>query len=180
MKTKFIALIGVLLATLSIQVPAHASLLLEPYLGYDVGSWDDNNGNTQDQKGVTYGGRVGYQSLGFMVGGEYMGGNWQDNSATNQTITPNDLGVFVGFNFPMFLRVYGTYGFQAERKFSPANADYKGSDLKLGLGLTMFPLISINFEYLQGTFNKDNGNTLSHNYTDKMFGINVSLPFVLF
>jgi hypothetical protein len=170
-------LFSVLILGFLINVPAHANLLLEPYLQYGVGSWDDNNGNNQTQKGASFGGRVGYQSLGFMMGGDFMTGSWTDNATTSNTITPTDLGVFVGFNFPLFLRVWGTYDFSAQRKFSALNDTFKGSDVKLGLGLTMFPLISVNFEYVMGTFNKDSVNgTLVHNLTDKLFFVGVSLP----
>jgi hypothetical protein len=183
MKTRLSAFLGVIFFALTVNPPAHAALLLEPYLGYHLGSWDNNNGSTQNQRGVTYGGRIGYQSLGFMVGGDFMTGSWADNaSPSSNSITPNDLGIFAGFNFPMFLRVYGVYDFSAQRKFSSSTASdtFKGSDVKLGVGLTMFPLISLNFEYMMGTFLKDDKGSLLHNFTDKMFGLTVSLPLTLF
>ena len=59
---------------------AHADLLLEPYAGYFTGSYGQAGTPDEDLGGVTLGGRIGYQMLGFMVGGELMTGKWSDDA----------------------------------------------------------------------------------------------------
>lgn len=170
----------VVVSSMLILPAANASLLLEPYLGYHLGSWSQG-GTSNNMNGVSYGGRVGLQHLGLMGGIDFMGGNWTDKASPSNTVTPSDLGVFVGFNFPVMIRVYGMYGFNSALKFenSGTSDTYKGSDLKLGLGFTALPFVSINLEYITGTYTKHNAGTLTNNLTDSMFGLTVSLPLVL-
>jgi hypothetical protein len=156
---------------------SNASILVEPYLGFDTGHWTAGTASSS-MSGTTFGGRLGYQELGFMAGLDYMTGHWTDNATPSDTWTPSDLGLFVGFNFPVMLRVYGVYGISSRLSGSNSNGsnDIKGSDLKLGVGFTMFPLISINVEYIAGTYTKDDSGTIKDNLSDKMLGVTVSLP----
>ena len=161
-----------------ICVPSsNASVLVEPYLGFDTGHWTAGSASSS-MSGATYGARLGYQELGFMAGLDYMTGHWTDNATPSDTWNPSDFSLFVGFNFPVMLRVYAEYGFSSRLSGSNSNGsnNIKGNDLKLGVGFTMFPLVSINVEYLAGTYTKDSSGTLTDNLSDKMIGLNVSLP----
>src|SRR5665213_583818 len=152
---------------------AHADLLIEPYIGYSTGHWTQGN-TTQSQSGVDYGARLGYQSLGFMVGLDYMTGNQTDNSTNAYTITPNDLGVFVGYKFPVLLRVYGVYNFMSDPKYVNGSSSVKpdGSSYKLGLRFTGLPFVVSGLEYYGGTYTKDkvSNTSLNPNLTTSMFG----------
>ncbi len=174
---KILRFVSVVCAMALILTPrAHASLLLEPYLGYHTGTV--KNPNSVDMSGVSMGGRLGLQNLGLMGGIDYMTGSWTAKSTPSATVTPSDLSVFVGFNFPIMLRVYAEYGLSSALKFatSAGNDTDKGTNIKLGVGFTTFPLISINVEYIAGTYTKHDGGSLNPTVTDSMLGLTVSLP----
>jgi hypothetical protein len=140
--------------SLSVMFMSHAGadLLLEPYVGYHTGKLTGGSPSVSStQSGVTYGGRVGYESmLGFMIGGDVMSGSWKVNSGgyfgnTSPTSTPTDLGIFIGYNFPVLVRVYGEYGFSAQNKYTNGSSiTEKGSNIKIGVGYKFAPLVSLN------------------------------------
>ena len=170
-----------------VMIPqAGASLLVEPYLGYHVGNETIGSPSTSVAlNGVTFGGRVGFQKLGFMAGGDLMTGSWNQagtSTMASSTGTPTDLGVFAGYNFPVLIRVYGVYGLSSQFKSTQAgvNSTTSGTDMKLGVGFTMFPLISINLEYITGTYTKTNAGPITPNTTTSLFGVTVSVPLTFF
>jgi hypothetical protein len=163
---------------------AEASVLIEPYLGYHLGKKKQENvANSNDNvKGVTYGGRLGYQQLGFMLGLDYMSGAWKDDNDPVADLTPSDLGAFVGYNLPIMLRVYGVYGFSSKMtaEVNSNKAKLEGHSFKLGVGFTSLPFVSINVEYMSATYDKYNGLSLGSNKVKAdMYGLTVSLPFNL-
>ena len=100
------------------------------------------------------------------------------------------MGAFVGFEFPILLRVFGTYYFSDEQETDSTNLttvsqkSSKGSGIALGAGYTGLPFLALNVEYR--SFNHDestnyNGDTADlttdNTFTEIMFSI--SLPFVL-
>jgi hypothetical protein len=160
---------------------AHAGLLLEPYLGYHMGKWEFGSSN-QDLSGVGYGARVGYQQMGLMVGGDLFLSNWTDDAKpTKFDWKAQDIAAFIGYNFPVLVRVYAAYVLDAELKQSGGGASnkYEGKGLKFGVGFTPLPLISINFELINNTYDEVNGNKMSTDLKSNMYGLTVSLPFVL-
>lgn len=160
---------------------AYASILLEPYVGYAIGTQKTTGSKTLNTKGVTYGGRVGYQQMGLMLGADFQGGSLKDdNTPTTDSINTTDIGAFIGYNFPMMVRVYGVYDFSSKAKVKPSAglADtYSGDGLKLGIGFTTFPLVSINLEYQMATYTKDDYGTLANKMNANSFGLTVSVPF---
>jgi hypothetical protein len=166
---------------LTLNEPARANFLLEPYAGYYTGGWNDHAGSSYHMDGVTYGARVGYQYLGFMAGVDYMSGSWKDNASPVDTLTPSSLGAFIGYNFIRWFRIYGGYGFNSQLKMSDGTSTntLQGTDFKFGLGFKILPYVSLNLEYYAATFTKDNSGPLSPNTTDNMFGLTLSLPFDL-
>lgn len=154
---------------------AHASILLEPYAGYYSGTGD--NGTTEnDLKGMTYGARLGFQQLGLMAGFDFMGGNWTLDATPSQELIPTEAAFFVGYNFPMMVRVYGAYGFNASLKVKEVGEKFEGSSMKAGIGFTSLPLVSVNLEYSTATYNKFAGNDLSKDFTRSMYGLSLSIP----
>lgn len=155
---------------------AQADLLLEPYLGYMSGHWKQNSSTSQG--GIDFGARAGWQNLGLQLGVDYMTGSMSDKSTpTSNDVTPNDFGVFVGYSFPIMLRVYGVYDFLSTPKYSHTGT-LEGHAVKLGVGFTPLPLVEINFEYYSGSYDKvkSSGATLAPNVDVAMYGINVSVP----
>lgn len=166
-----------LLAGLSAIAPqANADFLIEPYVGYYTGDIKDSSGKS-DMKGMGYGARLGYTSLGFMGGLDYFTGKWTIDNTPEVDVTPTDIGIFVGFNFPILIRAYGEYLLKSELKGDAGK--YEGKGVKLGVGFTPLPLISVNVEYVTHTFDEFDGNSLTSDTTTKMIGLTVSLPFSL-
>jgi len=154
---------------------SHASFLLEPYLGYHFGTMDW--GSSDDTaKGPTFGGRVGFSQLGLQFGADYMGGNWEIDRSPSFKGSASNLGIFVGYDFPVLFRAYATYFFDAELKDT---SKYEGNLIRFGVGLSPVPLIDINLEYMTATYDKNNGNSLGTNAKLNMFGVTVSIPFTL-
>lgn len=172
---------AILLAMVLAAPIARADLLLEPFLGYYTGELETTSAgttSTSDTDGMGLGARIGYQQLGLMVGGEFMTGKWKDDSNPSNDVTPTTLGVFIGYNFPVLLRVWGTYNIQTKTKVEGGGTsnDLEGDSLKLAVGTTILPLVSINLEYITSTFDEADGNTLSPEWKAKMYGLSVSLP----
>ncbi|MGE0527570.1 MAG: hypothetical protein AB7P49_10940, partial [Bdellovibrionales bacterium] len=132
-------------------------------------------------KGIAYGARLGYQMLGVMFGIDYMTGKWEDTLSPAGDDVPSDLAVFVGYNFPVLLRVYGAYGFdtELEREANSQETTYEGRTIKLGVGFTGLPMVSVNLEYITSEFDKTNSGNLSPKAETELLGLTVSLPFDL-
>lgn len=166
---------------------ASASAFVDPYLGYAFSGSLDNGSSSPSTTGLIYGLRGGWEMLGLMIGAEYMGGSdtYKDPSTSqNTTLTPMNLGVHVGYKFPIMLRVFGTYFLDSNPGWSVggASGNYKGSGYKLGVGYTGFPIVSVNLEYAHDTYNKitSGGTTsdLSPNVNLNLYMLTVSVPFV--
>lgn len=158
---------------------ASADILVEPYLGYYTGKYEVGS-TSEDFSGLGFGARVGYKHmLGLMLGLDYMTGKMEDKAAVKSDITPNQLGFFVGYEFPILLRVYGVYNFmdKTEGKNSTGTTKYEGdSGVKLGVGFTPLPLLSVNLEYGFSSYDEANGHSLSPTFDTKYYGLSVSLP----
>ncbi len=128
---------------------AQAGLLLEPLVGMELSSSGELNENNVDITGTTVGGRLGFQNLGFMVGldGRRMSWNLEaDNSDVDYTFT--QLSAFVGYDFPIMLRVWANYVFSLEG-VNDDDSDTKlieGSGTVIGIGYKVMPFVSLNLE----------------------------------
>lgn len=140
---------------------AQAGLHLEPYLGYNVGALQVKVAG-QDigdaMSGVLLGARVGYSLPLFYVAADYSLGSGlkSEVSASSVDIDVSRLGVVAGFTgLPMF-DFYGGYLLNTTVKVDQTGVpDFKGSGLKVGVGFTMLPLISINAEYIMNNYDDD-------------------------
>lgn len=164
--------------------PAHAGVLLEPYLGYATGDSEYFNGIkmvTEDASGLVYGARVGYSTLGLAFGAEYQGGAIDIDVKTNDKAKTSDIGVFVGYTFPVMLRVFGTYFFQSKADYesdeAQAEGELSGSAMKVGVGYTGLPLVAINLEYYMGKFDEFDDKALEKDTKVNVIMLSVSLPF---
>jgi hypothetical protein len=92
---------------------SQASFLLEPYAGLNFGSnWVADGETDKDPiSGTTIGGRAGVQRMGFMIGLDGMISTWDIEGNINEEISVTSYGVFVGYDFPIMLRLWGTYIF---------------------------------------------------------------------
>lgn len=170
--------------------PANAGLLIEPVLGYNFAKLEGD----VDEKaiGPSFGGRLGYQNLGFQLGLDFLKSTLDvDNDDFKENLNSTEYAAFVGFEFPILLRVYAGYIFAgaADTKFrtdlGSGNQDYTLkydgiTGTKFGVGFTGLPFVDINFEYRKGTF-KDGklGSAEMEDSDYSAYMIGVSLPFVL-
>lgn len=186
-----IAQLFIMILAFLVITPAKAGLLLEPVLGYSMGKFEIDGADTSEEKtnGVSMGGRLGYQNLGFQLGIDYLRSslNVDDNDFKEDLVT-SEWALFAGFEFPILLRVYAGYIFSAtgesETDTGSGREDLKFSDgtgMKLGVGFTGLPFVDINVEYRKGTYGEDKiGATKSERDTDfSAVMIGVSLPFVI-
>ena len=137
---------------------SHADLLVEPYLGYEMGSGSDTNGDFKTDA-VNMGARLGWVSpLMLWVALDYnlgVSGNYKPDYAggTNESSKRSTLGAVVGLDFPILVRGWIGYGFTNEIQLDDANSTkIKGTNTKIGVGFTGLPFISLNLEYIKDDF----------------------------
>lgn len=185
---KVLQLFILVLAFLIIK-PANAGLLVEPIVGFSNSKFETDTPGSSEEKGtgLSYGGRLGYQNLGFQLGLDYLHSNINVDDDNYSPVQASEWGGFVGFEFPVLLRVYAGYIFSAtgesELKVAGTKNDLEftdGSGMKVGVGFTGLPFVDINVEYRKGTFGEYKlGGTKQDVDTDySAYMISLSLPLV--
>lgn len=151
--------LGLLLALFFLSaVPARAGLLIEPVVGFNMGTKLDFQGGESYSggKGLGYGGRLGFQKLGLQLGVDYLKSSIDMNDDDiKRNVKMDEWAAFIGYEFPVLFRVYAGYIFSAkgESKVALGSLDLEdGSGTKLGVGFTGIPFLDINLEYRSGTF----------------------------
>lgn len=190
-------MVGLVLAlTLGVFSSAHAALLLEPVLGYNVSSKVTIEGDITNREesysggGMAYGGRIGYQNLGFQLGLDYLNSSVDlDDNDFDSNFKSSEWGAFVGFEFPILLRVYAGYIFSAtaESKITNGLGGYNavdfnsGTGAKAGVGFTLLPFLDVNFEYRRLTYEdfKAGGQKFERETDANYFMLGISLPFTI-
>jgi hypothetical protein len=183
---KFAQLFILVLAFLIIK-PASAGLLIEPLVGFSKAELktDDGSAKTKyDFTSMSYGGRLGYQQLGFQLGLDYLNSNNTFDNNDWDSSKSSEWAGFVGFEFPVLLRVYAGYIFSAtgEAEYQNAKVDFiEGSGSKFGIGFTGLPFVDINLEYRSVTYGdaEVGGTKLGQEQTYDAYMLSFSLPFVL-
>lgn len=142
---------------------ANAALLLEPYVGYMPAGKIKVGTAEKTLTGVTLGARAGYSNiLGLQLGLDYSTGALKDDATVVNEYTPTNLAAFVGWDFPILLRVWAGVGLTSstEVKNATGTATYdKGAKyMKFGAGFTPLPLVSINLEYINSQYEESGTN----------------------
>jgi opacity protein-like surface antigen len=188
-------LLMALIAALSFTSLAHASLMIEPYIGYQMGSLNAVNiaapadSTTGSLNGTAFGGRLGFRFFIPWIALDYqhLSGKMKPNNSllNTSTATQSSLGAVVGVDLPL-IRVWGGYGFtndlSAKDDVTGVTDKYKGSYTKAGVGFTFLPLVSLNVEYQINDYSKFNGddiNTTFSKFDHKAVMVSVSLPLHL-
>jgi Outer membrane protein beta-barrel domain len=169
-----------------ISIPAKAGLLIEPVLGFNMGTkLDFPTKNYSGGKGMGYGGRLGFQKLGFQLGADYLHSSIDMNETDiKRNVALTEWAGFIGYEFPVLLRVYAGYIFSAkgETKLATGTAKVEdGTGTKVGIGFTGIPFLDINLEYRAGTFDTYRlaGVKQSGNIDYSTYMLSLSLPFNL-
>jgi hypothetical protein len=162
---------------------AKAGLLIEPVVGFSKGNFESQDDNEEyPTSGLSFGGRLGYQNLGFQLGVDYLSSTLGVDKKGWGDLEVSEWAAFVGYKFPVMLRVYAGYILRSVGNTDYENVDIKledGSGTKLGIGFTGLPFVNINFEIRRGTWDqyKLNNITVKEETTFDTFMIGVSLPF---
>lgn len=188
----------VLMATFT--TGAHAALLIEPHLGYNIsgsGDWTFEGTKIEtDYSGAQYGLKAGWQLLGFMVGLDYTLSNPEVEfsvagaGSSKNKMKSRELGVFAGYNLPILLRAWVGYYFDANSEadndgFLSKGDEASGNTVELGVGFTGLPLVSLNLIYRNTTYDelKADGTTLKLSGAEQIKNseivLGVSLPLTL-
>jgi hypothetical protein len=189
-----IAQLGLLLALILVfATPTKAEILIEPLVGYSLGSKVEieDGENYSGASGPSFGGRLGYQKLGFQLGLDYLNSNINmDDDDFKSNVKTNEWAAFVGFEFPILIRAYAGYIFSATGESEKYNDSVLGrqtlkleggSGLKVGVGFTLLPFLDINVEMRQGTFtdNKIGSTSFDKDVKYSSYMVGLSLPFAL-
>jgi hypothetical protein len=175
----------------SYSFQSQAALLIEPVVGYSFGKSNadlevpsdpaQNDSASESARGTSYGGRLGYQNFGFQLGVDYLASNMKIDGDAFKT---SEFGGFVGYEFPILLRVYAGYIFSGTGTLSGDDDDIKlkgGTGPKVGVGFTLLPFLDFNIEYRSIKYEEkefESGAALLNlDYNAIMVGF--SLPFTL-
>ncbi len=171
--------------------PARAALLIEPVVGLNLGTkLDVDSGDDTDSYGsgggIGYGGRLGYQQLGFQFGLDYLASSVDlGEDDVDKNLSMSEWGAFAGFEFPVLVRVYAGYIFSATAETTIDDEKYEfsnGSGMKAGIGFTGIPFLDINLEYRRGTFDEakvagDEDEDVSADYQSVLLSLSLPLTF---
>jgi hypothetical protein len=148
---------------------AQAAFLVEPFFDHALSGEVTAGGNDSDMSVTTEGLRLGMTSLGFMYGVEFSIGNTRYDTDPEIDATSQDLGLFLGYTFPVMLRVWATY--YTSSKISYDDEEHTGTGTKIGVGYSGLPYVSINLQMLNRSYSDD----IEDNAT--LLGISVPLTF---
>ncbi len=139
----------ILITLLCVSMYSSASFLIEPYAGINFnGGWSDNDSDSVNQfSGTMYGARAGVQRLGAMLGLDVREGSFDIDNNSNTDLKYSHYALFAGYDFPILLRVYGSYILGGQAIDQDDNEFIQPSGYTLGVGYKFFPYLSANAEY---------------------------------
>lgn len=185
----------VILYCLSLNLISHANadILIEPMFGYNVGKFNtdikfpalpaSNDSASDSVSGATYGGRLGLQSFGLQFGLDYLGGSLKvDGDETKMS----EFGGFIGYKFPVLLRIYAGYIFSSTAEDVSGSSTIKlekGMGPKVGFGFALLPFVHLNFEWRSVKYDQYKGSEAGFDYTVdadySAYMLGLSIPITL-
>ncbi|MBO9665573.1 MAG: hypothetical protein J7501_02020 [Bdellovibrio sp.] len=171
----------VLALFMGMSATAHAGLMIEPYLGYEMGKTTDPDGKTDF---VNMGLRLAYKTpvmLWVGVDGNFgVSGNFKPDSGADATAKRTAYFGVVGIDLPILLRAWAGYGFNNKVVADNPDGEWSGTAMKLGVGFTGLPFISLNLEYTKDTVDKTSGTVIGtdNDLNHDAYMLSVSLPLV--
>jgi hypothetical protein len=172
-------------SVLCLSFSAHADILLEPYLGYGIGKikMTTPSASESDVSGTAIGARVAYTIPMFFFGLDYsmLMGKLKRTSPSSADFDMTGSGLFAvaGVQIPL-IRAWAGYGLMQDfvAKNASGESTTSGTAIKFGAGFTGLPFVSLNLEYLRGTYSKTkaSGVEVSADGTGDIYLLSVSLP----
>lgn len=177
---KLAVVFALILGTASVS---HAGIMLEPYLGMEMGKYSTNSAGDGKSEMTNMGIRVAYTlpvlvwvGLDATLG---MSGKLKPDAGGDADMKRTSLGAVVGVDLPILLRAWAGVGLTNELKVDNVlNTKYKGGYTKFGIGFTGLPFVSLNLELIKDDF-KDTSSDLgtsSADFKHDTYMISVSLP----
>lgn len=159
---------------------ANAGFMVEPYLGYVVSGSDKGTPKTEFS-GLEYGAKAGYSLVGVSFGADYnmSATTAEQTGATDTDFKGTNLGAFVGFEFPVLVKVWGSYYINSELKIdsgTTSGSKYKGSGMGAGIGFKILPFVSLNLDYKKFTYDELAGVKLTTDVEVDWVVVGVSIP----
>lgn len=182
---KSLILIAAMIFFFQLSEKSHAAFYLEPFAGINITSEYESRLEEGELTGNQIGGRIGFKNLGFSLGLDARRSSFEleaDNSSGGgNDYTGNQVGFFVGYEFPILLRVWANYIFTGQAT-DDDDDDFEISEangFNLGAGFKILPLISLNIEYFNLNYDKvENGSSSTSNLDIESSGLilGVSIP----
>lgn len=154
----FLSVALVVLTSMGMMQVAHAEFLIEPLIGWSASQSLDfsEDKNYSSGNGLSYGGKLGYQKLGFQLGVDYLKSNIEMGSDDfDSKVDSTEWAAFVGYKFPFLVRLYAGYIFSAEAESDLNRSTLKledGTGAKFGFDFTIMPFLDLILEYRRGTY----------------------------
>lgn len=168
-------LLLVLALGLGFTSTSHADLMVEPYLGYEMGTGSQGS-NDFKVTGTDLGLRLGYDTgVMFWAALDYTMGSLtlDPDTGASDDGKRTSLAAVVGLDLPVLFRVWAGYGFSNEMKFDTGT--WKGKYTKFGVGFTALPFVSLNLEVINDTWD-DSGSGADPDSKNTSYLLSVSLP----
>lgn len=158
------------------------SLLLEPYLGYELGKlkYTGTPSSDSDLTSGALGLRLGAAFPILFVAADYsllVGGSLKNSAGTKVDASGNQLFAEVGAQLPL-IRAYLGYGLMNTLQADGTGVSVKyegGTAIKAGIGTTIMPMLAVNLEYINSKYDKVAGFSTSDMKSD-FFMLNISVP----
>jgi opacity protein-like surface antigen len=187
---------GMLVAVLGLSCVSQAGVLIEPYVGYDMGSskvtQSDGSSLKQDLSAMEAGLRLGLRHRGLWLaadGNFALSGKSKPSSGDSSDFTAMTVGATLGYDFTNRLRLYAGLGLldSVESKDSAGTKTtlYNGTPLKVGVGYWIYHHVCLNLEYSSHDYKKVKGEGYDANLSDagissaksEIYSLNLSFPF---
>lgn len=135
----------------------HATdFVIEPYMGYQLGSYSKESEASKELSGFGLGARIVYFSYGIFGGLDIHHSSLKLLNSSNNDLTQNQIGITGGFAFAIIpIRAWMTYVPSDSLKLETGGT-YGGDGVKLGIGFDPIPLLSFNLEFKTSTYDELN------------------------
>jgi hypothetical protein len=165
-------------AAFMVSQSASAALLVEPILGYNLGTYKVG-ADKGKVTGVLLGARAGVGLGPIILAADIGTGTNKIKSDTvgglDDDAKVTNMGLTALFSPPVLpVRVWAGYIFKTESKTDLFK--FEGNGLKVGAGFSLIPFVSLNAEYIMSTYNKANGMSLVDDLKVNSAFISVSVP----
>ena len=180
---KKILLMSVMMITFFSFNKAQAGFMIEPHFGINLGSsFEGSNGFADgDISGNQLGAKLGWSVIGgFNFGFNYRQGALEfdpDCSGCNNQDADLEMhSLFIGYDLSVLFRVWGEFILPSSKIKDDGADAVQASGTVLGIGYKLMPLVSLNFELANYTFDEDtNDNDLNVDYSTCVLGVSFPL-----